>query len=233
MTPWTGWERRESHASSALLLSLPKLDVSYRKAQANKLDLSTLVQIQVSSAWFCSCLYGNDLASVNPFLQCCKISGSGIRIWSDLIYSETILQHWVRNSKLNLQPRSLLLVLRCWTIGHPVILLSLENLPQDWTYRECAGFPLCHCSVQFIQVKSQDRMGLLFRCCAGNSMKTSEPSQEASFQCSDLTLGQMQGELRTWALNLDVSLGSDLLIPVLSLFGGWDKYLRVLSRVFL
>lgn len=50
MTPWTGQERREIHASSTLLLSLPKLDVSYRKAQANKLDLSTLVQIQVSSA---------------------------------------------------------------------------------------------------------------------------------------------------------------------------------------
>lgn len=49
MTPWMGWERRENDASSALLLSLPKLDVNYRKAQANKLDLSTLVQIQVSS----------------------------------------------------------------------------------------------------------------------------------------------------------------------------------------
>lgn len=49
MTPWMGWERRENDASSALLLSLPKLDVNYRKAQANELDLSTLVQIQVSS----------------------------------------------------------------------------------------------------------------------------------------------------------------------------------------
>lgn len=48
--PWTGWERGESHVSSALLLSLPKLDVSYREAQANELDLSSLVQIQVSSA---------------------------------------------------------------------------------------------------------------------------------------------------------------------------------------
>lgn len=72
MTPWTGWGRRESHASSALLLSLPKLDVNYRKAQANELDLSILVQIQVSSTCFCSCLYGNNLASVGAFCNVAK-----------------------------------------------------------------------------------------------------------------------------------------------------------------
>lgn len=78
MAPWTGWERRESHASSPLLLLLPKLDVNYRKAQAaNKLDLSTLVQIQVSSASFCSCLYGNDLASVSTFCNVAKSVGVG------------------------------------------------------------------------------------------------------------------------------------------------------------
>lgn len=159
MTPWTGWERRENHASSALLLSLPKLDISYRKAQANKLELNTLVQIQVSSTWFCACLYGNDLASISTFLQCCKISGSGIRIWSSLIYNESILLHCVRNSKLNLWSCSLSLVLRCWTMGHTVILSSCENLPQDWTYKACAGFPLFHCSVQFIQVKSPRQDG--------------------------------------------------------------------------
>lgn len=72
MTPWTGWERRDRHASCALLLSLPKLDVSYRKARASKLDLSTPVQIQVSSTWFCSCLYGNDLANVTAFCDVAK-----------------------------------------------------------------------------------------------------------------------------------------------------------------
>lgn len=72
MTPWTGWERRDRHVSFALLLSLPKLDVSYRKAQASKLDRSTPVQIQVSSTWFCSCLYGNDLANVTAFCNVAK-----------------------------------------------------------------------------------------------------------------------------------------------------------------
>lgn len=93
------------------------------------------------------------------FLQCCKIHGSGIRIWSSLIYSESILLHCVRNSKLNLWSCSLSLVLRCWTMGHTVILSSCENLPQDWTYKGCAGFPLFHCSFQLIQVKSPRQDG--------------------------------------------------------------------------
>lgn len=85
MTPWMGWERRENDASSALLLSLPKLDVNYRKAQANKLDLSTLVQIQVSSTWFCSCLYGNNLASIGAFCNVAKSVKGGSELaltWS-------------------------------------------------------------------------------------------------------------------------------------------------------
>lgn len=60
-----GWERGESHVNSALLLSLPKLDVSSRGAEANKLDPSSLVQIQVSSACLSLRIYGNALASVS------------------------------------------------------------------------------------------------------------------------------------------------------------------------
>lgn len=157
MTPWTGWERRESHASSPLLLLLPKLDISYRKAQANNLDLSTLVQIQVSSAWFCSCLYRNDLASISASCNVAKSVEAGSEFgptWSIASQSYNIALETQSRTGGHVPFCWQVGLLRCSTVGHLVILLSLGNLPQDWTYNGCAGSPLCHCSVQFIQVKS-------------------------------------------------------------------------------
>lgn len=135
----------------ALLLSLPKFDVSYRKAQANELDLSTHVQIQVPSTWFCSCLYRNDLARVRAPSHIAKSVEVGSEfgpIWS--------IAHPFCNVTLETQS---------WTCGH-VLPAASEMLDHRVPCRPLvhwetptglkggAGCPTCHCSLQFIQVKS-------------------------------------------------------------------------------
>lgn len=220
MTLWTGWERRESHANSALPLSLPKLDVSYRKAQANKLDLSTVVQIQVSSAWFCSCLYGNDLASVRAFCNIAKsveVVGSQFgQTWSRASQSYNVTletQSWTCN-----------LVPSCWfqDIGLKVFQLSscLWRISHKTEPAKSALDTPCVMGLfSSSSWNSQDRMEQENRNVQETSWRPLSQAEKQGFGGQIRPFYKIQGELRTWALNQDVSLGSDLLIPVLSLLG--------------
>lgn len=158
MTPWTGWERRDRHVSFALLLSLPKLDVGYRKARASKLDRSTPVQIQVSSTWFCSCLYGNDLANVTAFCSVAKSVEVGSEFgltWSiaSQFYSATL-----ETQPCFLLPELLLAMgpLRCWVAWHPSIILSLKSLLQEWMHKVYAARTLCPCSALLSKFPRQE-----------------------------------------------------------------------------
>lgn len=198
MTPWTGWERRENHASSALLLSLPKLDVSYRKAQANKLELNTLVQIQVSSTWFCACLYGNDLASISTFCNVAKSVevgsefGPAWSIASQFYYIVLETQSWT----YGLVPSHWFWDVGPWgtqSSSHPV-----RTSHRIGPTKGVLDSPYFIALFNSSKWNPQDRMGLLLHCHAGNSMKTSKPSKEPSFQCSDLTLPENTG----WTENL-------------------------------
>lgn len=112
------------------------------------------------------CVYMGTPWLVSSLLEMLQNQGKWDQMWSKLIHRGSILQHWVRNSKVNPQSCSLLLLLRCWTPGHPLIPTVPWGSPTGaLNLQRLCWIPLV---VLFSssQWKPQDRMGLLLHSCA-------------------------------------------------------------------
>lgn len=95
--------------------------------------------------------------SVSALLEMLQNQGKWDQMGCKLIHQRSTQQHQARNSKVNPHPCSCAVpeVLD----PHPS-LLSLEDAPQEGA-SESAGAVLDSLIVLFIQMKTQDRMGLL------------------------------------------------------------------------